>query len=470
MFLDFYRMREQPFGVVPDPRFLFLGQSHREALASLFYGIEADRGFMALIAQPGLGKTTLIFQLLEKLQQTCRTVFVFQTQCTSTQLFQYILNDLGVKASGMDMASMHEKLNEILVEERLAGRRFILAIDEAQNLDTAVLETVRLLSNFETTRAKLIQIVLIGQPQLARKLSDPALLQLEQRIAMLARLEPFNLEDAAKYITHRLKVAGYDGDALFTPGALRIIMDRSQGIPRNINSLCFSALSLGCAMKRKRIDSEIMREVVVDLNLESFSRPLLAHRASQTTVRAVPALSDPSISKPWFLRWMPGYSTVAASIALAGVLLFHYMGKFGWPWGSTPGGTAKVYISAVASKPPSEAVSVSAGIPSSGVTPDEIPIATPLHSLLPDEGSDTVDIVVQSGETLRRIVLENFGQNGTKLIERIEKLNPSLVDPNHIEAGQKIRLPLLSKPVISSTASGLNDLSGENRVGKDPNE
>src|ERR1700733_6546803 len=141
MFLDFYKMREQPFGVTPDPRFLFLGESHREALASLFCGIEADRGFMALIAHPGLGKTTLTFQLLEKLRRSSRTVFLFQTQCNSRELFQYILNDLGVNSSGMEVVTMHNKLNEILYQEMLACHRFVIAIDEAQNLEPTVLET-----------------------------------------------------------------------------------------------------------------------------------------------------------------------------------------------------------------------------------------------------------------------------------------------------------------------------------------
>jgi general secretion pathway protein A len=142
MFLEFYQMREQPFGVTPDPRFLYLGQSHREALASLYYGIESDRGFVALIAQPGLGKTTLTFQLLEKLQQVSRTVFLFHTQCNSREMFHYLLNDLGVDAAGMDVVSMHHKLNQILSREMLAGRRFVLAIDEAQNLEPEVLETI----------------------------------------------------------------------------------------------------------------------------------------------------------------------------------------------------------------------------------------------------------------------------------------------------------------------------------------
>src|ERR1700730_9900491 len=138
MFLDFYRMREQPFGVTPDPRFLYLGESHREALASLYYGIESNRGFVALIGQPGMGKTTLAFQHLERLQKACRTVFLFQTQCNTRELFQYLLNGLGIDAEGMELVSMHNKLNQILSREMLAGRRFVLAIDEAQNLDWGV--------------------------------------------------------------------------------------------------------------------------------------------------------------------------------------------------------------------------------------------------------------------------------------------------------------------------------------------
>ena len=288
------KLKEQPFGVTPDPRFLYLGQSHREALASLYYGIESDRGFVALIAPPGLGKTTLTFQLLEKLQQASRTVFLFQTQCNTKEFFHYLLNGLGVNAEGMELVSMHSKLNEILCREMLAGRRFILAIDEAQNLDPDVLETIRLLSNFETSRDKMLQILLIGQPQLARKLATPELEQLQQRISVFARLEPFGPEDTASYVAHRLQVAGYEGSPLFTPGALRLIAEHSQGIPRKINSLCFSALSLGCAMDRKQIDAAMMEEVIADRDVESFQRPRVARRvapAPEPVPTPVPATS-----------------------------------------------------------------------------------------------------------------------------------------------------------------------------------
>src|SRR5580692_6573112 len=298
MFLDFYKMNVQPFGVTPDPRFLYLGKSHREALASLYYGIESDRGFVALIAQPGLGKTTLTFQLLEKLNQASRTVFLFQTQCSSKELFHYLLNGLGVDAEGMELVSMHNKLNEILAREMLAGRRFILAIDEAQNLDPEVLETIRLLSNFETPQAKLLQILLIGQLQLARKLASPALEQLQQRISVFARLEPFGSEETSRYITHRLKVAGYEGGPLFAPGALQMIAEHSQGIPRKINALCFSALSLGCAMGRKQVDVAMMEEVIADRDVESLQRPIVARRAVPSPVASHPALSSPMTHLP----------------------------------------------------------------------------------------------------------------------------------------------------------------------------
>jgi type II secretory pathway predicted ATPase ExeA len=298
MFLDFYKMKLQPFGVTPDPRFLYLGQSHREALASLYCGIESDRGFVALIAPPGLGKTTLTFQLLEKLKQDSRSVFVFQTQCNSKELMRYLLDGLGVDSEGLDLVSMHNKLNQILCREMLAGRRFVLAIDEAQNLDPAVLETIRLLSNFETSQNKMLQILLVGQPQLAKQLARPELEQLKQRIAVFARLEPFGSEEISRYIAHRLQVAGYVGSPLFTPEALRLIAENSKGIPRKINILCFSALSLSFAMGRREVDAAIMAEVIADLDLESLLRASVVRRVAQTELQSSPAISTPIRPQP----------------------------------------------------------------------------------------------------------------------------------------------------------------------------
>jgi len=299
MFLDFYGLREQPFGVTPDPRYLYLSVGHREALASLIYGVESGRGFMALVAKPGMGKTTLLFQLLERLRSSAQTVFLFQTQCESREFLRYILADLGFDTREQDLVTLHRQFNEVLIREKRAGKRFVLAIDEAQNLNESVLETIRLLSDFETPRDKLMQIIVAGQPQLAQKLALPSLAQLRQRVSMLVRLNPFTPQETVSCVEHRLRVAGYTGGPLFTPEAQAIIAARSEGIPRNIVNLCFNALSLGCALERKIIDAEILQEVLADLDVGTLVsappdglEPVGAPEQSFETVLTTPIAFD----------------------------------------------------------------------------------------------------------------------------------------------------------------------------------
>src|SRR4030095_6383756 len=171
LFVDHLGVREQPFGVTPDPKFLYLGEGHREALAALVYEIESGRGFSALAAEPGMGKTSLLMRLLESMQESPRTAFLFQTEGSSREFLRALLNDLGIVPRGKDLAATHEALNETLLAELNAGRRVIVVIDEAQNLTEKTLESVRLLSNFETPAAKLMHIVLAGQPKLSEKLA-----------------------------------------------------------------------------------------------------------------------------------------------------------------------------------------------------------------------------------------------------------------------------------------------------------
>ncbi|HMD51009.1 MAG TPA: AAA family ATPase, partial [Bryobacteraceae bacterium] len=265
--MEYYGFREQPFGVTPDPRFLYLSPAHREALASLYYGIESGRGFLALIAKPGMGKTTLLFHLLEKFRHNARTAFLFQTQCSSREFMRFLLAELGVESYDQDFVRMHEEFNKMLLQEARAGRRFIVVVDEAQNLDGSVLETVRLLSDFETPRAKLLQIILAGQPELADKLASKHMAQLRQRVSLLNRLTPLSVEETRKYIDHRLKVVGHSGTPLFTPEALVAIARFTEGIPRNINNFCFNVLSLSCAVRQKVVDLTLVEEVIGDLDI-----------------------------------------------------------------------------------------------------------------------------------------------------------------------------------------------------------
>lgn len=268
MFLAHFGLRAQPFGVTPDPRFLYFSPSHKEALASLYYGIQAQRGFIALIAKPGMGKTTLLFHLLEHLRGSARTAFLFQAHSESREFLRSLVADLGANVENDDLRGIHLKLNDLLIREVRAGRRVVIVIDEAQNLDDSVLETVRMLSNFEVPGTKLMQILLAGQPQLADKLASKNMVQLRQRISILCRLAPFSPSETAGYIDHRLRVAGYCGKPLFTAEALALIHSRSEGIPRNVNNLCFQALTLAFAKNLKIVDAATLSEVTEDLDME----------------------------------------------------------------------------------------------------------------------------------------------------------------------------------------------------------
>jgi type II secretory pathway predicted ATPase ExeA len=270
--LSFYGMSQQPFDVTPDPACLYLSSSHSEALTSLKQGIEHFRGFMMLVAEPGMGKTTLLHKLMEELNDTARVVFLFQTQCTSRELLCYILNELEVDHSGMDAVAMHRALNQALLEEMLRGRRFVLIVDEAQNLQEPVLETIRLLSDFETTHSKLIQIVLAGQPQLAETLMRDSLVQLRQRIAVLSSLKSLSVAETAEYVDYRLRASGWSGEQIFSADALVQIAESSGGVPRSINNYCFGALLKAFHRGLKVVDAQLVKEVAATLNLESLVR------------------------------------------------------------------------------------------------------------------------------------------------------------------------------------------------------
>jgi general secretion pathway protein A len=268
--LSFYGLPQQPFDVTPDPAYLYFSPSHRDALVSLKEGIEHFRGFMVLAAEPGMGKTTLLNKLMDELSNTAQVVFLFQTQCSPRELLCFILNELEVDHAGMDIVAMHRALNQTLLEEMLRGRRFVLIVDEAQNLQEPVLETIRLLSDFETTHSKLIQIVLAGQPQLADRLRKPGLVQLRQRIAILSSLKSLSAAQTGEYVAHRLRACGWSGSVIFTPDALAQIAESSEGVPRRINNLCFNALLAGFHRREEIISAEIVKEVAEKLNLDGL--------------------------------------------------------------------------------------------------------------------------------------------------------------------------------------------------------
>ena len=270
MYTSYFGFRESPFSVTPDPRFFYINSLYKEALAILHYGIEAKKGFIVITGEVGTGKTTLLRKLMRNLEGTIHSVFIFNTHVNFDELLQLILRDLGVTAQEKDRLTMVEELNGYLIEQLKKGHIVPLLIDEAQNLSDEALEGLRLLSNLETDREKLLQIVLMGQPELKPKLDQPSLRQLKQRVALQCQLAPLDASEVGAYIDFRLKEAGYKGEELFDRDAVDQIILYSRGIPRLINMICDNALLIAYGSSQKSVTIEMVNEVVDDLQLQAL--------------------------------------------------------------------------------------------------------------------------------------------------------------------------------------------------------
>jgi type II secretory pathway predicted ATPase ExeA len=482
MFLEYYGLIEQPFGVTPDPRFLHLGPKHREALASLVYGTETNRGFLALIAQPGMGKTSLLFQYLEWLRDRARVAFLFQTDCDAREFMRHLLTDLGLDADQKDLPAMHAALNHILTDEMRAGRRFILVIDEAQNLDERVLESVRLLSNFETPWTKLMQIVVSGQPQLAQRLARPSMAQLRQRISSVIRLEPFTPEETNAYLDHRLWVAGYSGPQLFTVGARLLIAQESRGIPRNINNLCFNAMSLAYATDVKQIDSKIVGEAISDLEIDSLlpaSEPPPKAFTSSRVFSPFGAPFSAQLAKSHVAQAprgkaekRGGWRMIPAIASAAAVLFLGISSSLAWSRGMRTPALDFLPSAEVAAMPAGAATRVAPPVSatvvrlhaedlqtqaaSTGAAPEKAGVAA--------ANGRTLTIVVEKDATLRYLCLEYLGRADEPALLEMLSLNPQINDARNIRAGQRLRLPLyLRQEPMAVSDSALKLASGSSQ-------
>jgi general secretion pathway protein A len=262
MYLAFYGLREAPFSPTPDPRFLFQSARHREALAQLLYGVRERKGFIVLTGEIGTGKTTLLRTLLERLDTTTPVAYVHNSALGIEGLLEYILQDWGVKSTASTHAQRLFELNEFLIDQHRQGRSPALVIDEAQHLSLDTLEAIRLLSNFETTHQKLMQILLVGQPELRDKLNATELRQLKQRIGLRCHIGPLTPEETRLYIRHRLRVAGAADAGIFSDAAVQKIADYSRGIPRVINIVCDHGLLSGYADSKRRIDADVVDEAI----------------------------------------------------------------------------------------------------------------------------------------------------------------------------------------------------------------
>lgn len=266
MYLDFYGLAEAPFSLTPDPRFLFLSRRHREGLEQLLYGIRERKGFIQLTGEVGSGKTTLCRAALTRLGPSTKTALILNPILSSVQLLRTILVELGLEPTGRaDRAVYLEQLNRFLLDQVPLGHDVVLFIDEAQDLSPELLEQVRLLSNLETDSRKLLQIVLLGQPELKEMLEKRSLRQLRQRITVRYHLTPLAREEMVLYIQWRLQIAGANGRPTFTPWALRKIFGYSKGIPRLVNAVCDTTLLAGYVEGSDQLGVKQVRRAIREL-------------------------------------------------------------------------------------------------------------------------------------------------------------------------------------------------------------
>ncbi len=285
MYEAFYGLREKPFSLTPDPKFFYLSQAHREALDHLLYGIQQREGFIVITGDVGTGKTTLCRALLGKLDERTKTALIFNPILSEDELLRSILQDFGLRGTGVTKKELIDELNEFLIQLLTEGRNAVLIVDEVQDLSERILEQIRLLSNLETEKEKLIQIILVGQLGLLDLLGAPGLKQLNQRISVRFKIRPLSAHETTQYIFHRLLVAGSTGEEIFSPPALQAIYRYSKGVPRLVNLACDRALLQGFVDQDPRITPARVNQALKSLDQEVGMGPTGAtpgRRASLT--------------------------------------------------------------------------------------------------------------------------------------------------------------------------------------------
>jgi len=276
MYQDFYRLKREPFHITPNPEFLFLSPSHKQALGSIVYGVRNRKGFIVITGEVGVGKTTILRSYLEGVaKQKTKVIYIFNTNVSFKNLLKTIYKELGLDPKSGDIVEMLNDLYQILMEEYKQGNTVLLIADEAQNMPIETLENLRMLSNLETSNDKLLQIVLIGQYEFEEILNLHELRQLKQRIVLRSNIVPLSQKESIAYIKHRLGKAALNGTEVFTKGAMKRIVKEAKGIPRLLNILCDNALITGFGYKKRPVNAKIVEEVITDFKGGEKDRSLL---------------------------------------------------------------------------------------------------------------------------------------------------------------------------------------------------
>jgi general secretion pathway protein A len=410
MYLKYYGIKKQPFHITPDPEFLYLSPSHREALAAIIYGIEQRKGFIAIIGAVGVGKTTILRSYLETSEKKhLKIIYIFNTRLTFEELLKTIYHELGLHIETDDVLMMINKLYEILIEEYKQGNTVVLIIDEAQNMPVDTLENLRMLSNLETSKDKLIQIVLVGQPEFEDKINLNRLRQLRQRLAIRSIILPLTKNESMEYIRFRLQKAGSNAASVFTTEALKKIIKKANGIPRVLNILCDNALITGFGYRQKPVSNKITREIIRDFEgLEQRS------------------------SDRWWLFAVP-----VVALLLLGVTMWFVL------YNETYTVKAPVIMPHEEKKPDN---------PFKEIKPTEKPAAQDnqmepapaKNEVAPVIGKSEPGVTIKTvvpGDTLSKLAQKVYGNTDNKVMKTIQQNNPQITDPNLIHAGSTIIFP-----------------------------
>ena len=445
MYQQYFGFRESPFSITPDPRFFYANSVYLEAYANLRYGIEAKKGFIAVTGEVGTGKTTLLRKLMLSLEKTIHTVLIFNTDVTFNELLRVILRDLGLPTEGKDRLSMVEELNDYLIEQLAQGQVVCLLIDEVQNLSDESLEGLRLLSNLETDQHKLLQIVLMGQPEFQAKLDQPHLRQLKQRIAIRCEITRLEDDEVGSYINFRLRAAGCVNNDLFQPNAVDKIAEYSKGIPRLINVICDNALLIAYASSQKNVSPNVIGEVARDLRLISGNQ--LTEKKINVPVldgdlRTEALVDEASVRN----RRGKSKRSLAAAVATCFIVLFIGFASLTEPRKFFMH-TAGKLLDAFQKNLTEWAVPVT----DQTINPQTIPpkVATAgLQKAAIDSSSKDYPVTIQYGSTVFQIATDAYGTNALLGMDLIKEMNPEIQNLNWVNAGQDLLLPLLTQETL----------------------
>ena len=435
MYLTFYGLHKEPFNLTPDPEFFFLGEENKQALASLIYGIEKRKGFLVITGEVGVGKTTMVRSYLEESRKSgLKVVYVFNANLSFLGLVKIIYQELGLAFESDEPSELVNGLHQALIEAYQQGFNVALIIDEAQNMPVETLENLRLLSNLETVKDKLIQIILIGQPELTEILDRPELRALKQRIFIRLAIGPLSVEESEAYIKHRLTKAGGGETPLFTRKARLRIIEEAQGIPRILNILSDNALITGFGYRKKPVGLTTAVEIIHDFR-----------------GREAPKFKKPARHP------LLGYGLAMAVVLLA-IGLFIFRGNL-QTLGQKNNGSGRPLVATIPASPPLPAPSFP--VPSPPVNPAvlseqktrPLPEALTPPGKVPEERPEVKGVrkKVEEGDTLTSLIWkryrpEEIRKYGLKrVISLIQEQNPGLEDQNRIVAGKPIVLPELNK-------------------------